>query len=104
MRDIRRKTRRRNPTLVGAPHRTAGGRHVRDHEENALESTGPPTRVCSQLSRGRRGVALDWNHDIALELDENERLKCRTERSIGRTNALSARGVIMAAVGAGSLS
>ncbi|MGB5810956.1 MAG: hypothetical protein WBG86_10535 [Polyangiales bacterium] len=25
-------------------------------------------------------VSLDWNHDIASVLDENERLKRRTER------------------------
>ena len=41
----------------------------------------PRSTTTSWLSRGRRSVvSLDWQHDIASLLDENERLKRRTER------------------------
>ena len=42
----------------------------------------PRSTTASWLSRGRPSVVSldDWNHDIALVLDENKRLKRRTER------------------------
>ena len=41
----------------------------------------PRSTIASWLSRGRRSVvSLNWHHDIASVLDENERLKRRTER------------------------
>ena len=41
----------------------------------------PRSTTASWLSRGRPSVvSLDWEQDIALVLDENERLKRRTER------------------------
>jgi transposase InsO family protein len=41
----------------------------------------PRSTTASWLSRGRRSVvSLDWHHDIASVLDENEKLKRRTER------------------------
>jgi putative transposase len=41
----------------------------------------PRSTTASWLSRGRPSVvSLDWNHDITSVLDENERLKRRTER------------------------
>ncbi len=41
----------------------------------------PRSTTASWLSRGRRSVvSLDWQHDIASVLDENEKLKRRTER------------------------
>ena len=41
----------------------------------------PRSTTASWLSRGRRSVvSLDWNHDIASVLDENEKLKRRAER------------------------
>ncbi len=41
----------------------------------------PRSTTASWLSRGRRSVvSLDWQHDIASVLDENERLKRHAER------------------------
>ena len=41
----------------------------------------PRSTTASWMSRGRRSVvSLDWQHDMASLLDENERLKRRTER------------------------
>jgi len=41
----------------------------------------PRSTTASWLSRGRRSVvSLDWHDDIASVLDENEKLKRRTER------------------------
>jgi transposase InsO family protein len=41
----------------------------------------PRSTTASWLSRGRRSVvSLDWNHDMASVLDDNERLKRRVER------------------------
>ena len=41
----------------------------------------PRSTTASWLSRGRRRVvSLDWQHDIASVLDENERLKRRAQR------------------------
>jgi hypothetical protein len=41
----------------------------------------PRSTTASWLSRGRRSVvSLDWEQEIAFVLDENERLKRRTER------------------------
>jgi transposase InsO family protein len=41
----------------------------------------PRSTTASWLSRGRRSVvSLDWQHDMASVLDENEKLRRRTER------------------------
>jgi len=41
----------------------------------------PRSTTASWLSRGRRSVvSLDWQHDIASVLDENEKLKRRNQR------------------------
>jgi len=41
----------------------------------------PRSTTASWLSRGhRRVVSLDWHHDIASVLDENEKLKRRAQR------------------------
>ena len=41
----------------------------------------PRSTTASWLSRGRRSVvSLDWQHDMASVLDENERLKGRAQR------------------------
>ena len=41
----------------------------------------PRSTTASWLSRGRRSVvSLDWNHDIASVLDENDKLGRRVER------------------------
>jgi len=41
----------------------------------------PRSTTASWLSRGHRSVvSLDWHHDIASVLDENEKLKRRAQR------------------------